>query len=93
MGFTRKYPEDIRQKCCTDILKGKSYENVSEKFGISDQILRNWMKQEFVRIANDETISIESLKDEKDKKVSKVMKLNRQVRHLEKILELKNNRS
>ena len=68
MEINVKYLDATREKCCIEILKGKSYEDVREKYGVNKHTLRSWVKNEFSRIANDETVTIESLENEKNKK-------------------------
>ena len=89
MEINVKYLDATREKCCIEILKGKSYEDVREKYVVNNHTLRSWVKNEFSRIANDETVTIESLENEKNKKNSKQMKLCRRLSIIDKILKLK----
>lgn len=84
-----KYSREIKEKCVLEILKGKSLQEVFQKYHVNKGTLGVWKSEELNRIAHNDSITVEMLKDDIKKKTNKIKRLNRKILVVEAILKLK----
>lgn len=84
-----KYSKEIKEKCVRKILDGKSLEEIFKKSRVHRATLGDWRREVFNKIANDDSRTIEMLKDDINKKMKKIKRLNQKILVAEAILKLK----
>ncbi|NNH87949.1 hypothetical protein [Acinetobacter terrae] len=84
-----RYSKAIKEKCVFEITNGKSLEEIFQKYRVNRTTLGIWKREEFTRIANDDSITVEMLDDDRNKKTKKIKRLNQKILVIEAILKLK----
>ena len=80
---------EIKRKCVLDILKGKSLPEIFQKYRVSQDTLSVWKSELLNQLANEDSITVERVKDDINKKTKKIERLNQKKLISEAILKLK----
>ncbi|WP_180058754.1 hypothetical protein [Acinetobacter sp. YH12227] len=84
-----KYSKEIKEKCLLEILKGKPLTEIFQKYRVHHATLGVWKSEILNKIANEDSTTVEMLKDDINKKTKKIKRLNQKILVAEAILKLK----